>query len=109
MANGQDQLVKETFSRSIGPLMRPDNRMELSQRVRRTTTTAADGGGQIIEELEARNPVSPNDPLRTVRRTVETIRKVSDRRWQTERQVFVLDGNGRWALVMTETGEEIER
>ena len=109
MANGQDQLVKETFSRSIGPLMRPDNRMELSQRVRRTTTTAADGGGQIIEELEARNPVSPNEPLRTVRRTVETIRKVSDRRWQTERQVFVLDGNGRWALVMAETGEEIER
>ena len=95
MANGQDQTVKETFSRNIlEALMRSDNRMELSQRVRRTTTIAADGGGQTIEEVEARNPVSPNEPMRMVRRTVETIRKVNAERWQTERQVFVLDVNG---------------
>jgi hypothetical protein len=108
-ANGQDQLVKETFSKNVGPSMRSDNRMELTERVRRTTTTAADGSSQTIEEVEARNPVSPNDPIRMVRRTVETIRKVDAERWQTDRQVFVLDVNGRWVLSTAETGKATER
>jgi hypothetical protein len=108
--NGRDQTVKETFSRNIaGALMRSDNRMELSQRVRRTTTIAADGGGQTIEEVEARNLVSPNEPMRMVRRTVETVRKVNAERWQTERQVFILDVNGRWVLATAETGQQTER
>jgi hypothetical protein len=110
VANGHDQTVKETFSRNIlGALMRSDNRMELSQRVRRTTTIAADGGGETIEEVEARNPVSPNEPMRMVRRTVETIRKVNTERWQTDRQVFILDVNGRWVLATAETGEQTGR
>jgi len=107
--NGQDQSVTETFSRDIGGLIRTDNRLELNQRVRKTTTIAADGSGQTIEEVEARNGVSPNDPIRMIRRTVETIRRVGAERWQTERQVFVLDVNGRWILAAAETGNATER
>jgi hypothetical protein len=110
VANGQDQTVKETFSRNLsGALMRSDNRPELSQRVRTTTTTTADGGGQTVEEVEARNPVSPNEPMKMVRRTVETLRKVTADRWQTERQVFVRDVNGRWVVATSETGQQSGR
>jgi hypothetical protein len=108
-ANGQDQSVKETFSRNVGALMRSDNRMELSQRVRRTATIASDGSGQTIEEVEARNPASPNEPIRMIQRTVEMIRKVDAERWQTERQVFVRDVNGRWLLATAETGQATGR
>ena len=109
VVNGQDQIVIETWSRNIGAVIRTDNRMELSQRVRRTTTTAADGGGQTIEEVYARNPVSQNEPMRMIQRTVETIRKVDAKHWQTERQLFIVDVNGRWVIATTETEERAER
>jgi hypothetical protein len=102
-ANGQGQMVVETFSSNFsGGLVLSDNRLELSQRVRRTTTSAADGGGQTVEEVEER--VSPSEPMRMVRRTVETIRKVNGGPWKTERDVYVLDANGRLVLSI----EEIE-
>jgi hypothetical protein len=109
-ANGQDQAVTEIYSRNVvRGVMRPDNRVELSRRVRRTTATAPDGGSQTTEEVESRDPVSPNEPLRLVQRTIETVRKMNDQRWRTEQQVFILDVNGRWVLATSETGEQTGR
>jgi hypothetical protein len=104
-ANGQRQIVIETFSRNISGLVRSDNRLELGQRVRRETTFAPDGGGQTVEEVEARVPGSPNEPIRVVQRTVATIRQVDAEQWETERHVFVLDENGRLVLTIKETGQ----
>ena len=105
-ANGESRMVMETFSRNVSGLILSDNRLVLSQRVRRTTTSAADGGGQTFEEVEARVPGSPNEPLRTVRRAVGTIRRVNAERWRTEQDVFVLDEpNARLLLTVKETGE----
>jgi hypothetical protein len=90
-------------------IVRPDNRIELIQRVRRTTTVDGDGGGQTVEEIDEPNPVSPSEPMRMVRRSVETIRRLAAGRWQTTLQLFVLDVNGRWVLAAAEAGEQTER
>ena len=107
-ANGQNQVITETFSRNVAGLV-SGNRLELSQRVRRTTTSNADKGGQTVEEVEARVPGFPNEPLRVVRRTVETTRRVNTEQSQTERHVYLLDENGRLALAIDETGEVTEK
>lgn len=98
-ANGQDQVVTETYSPNIR------GTLELGQRLRITTVATADGGRQTIHELEARNPAAPNEPLRMAERTVETVRPIGPDRWETERQVFALDGNGRFVPVIAEKGE----
>jgi hypothetical protein len=79
-----------------------DGRPPLRERVRRTTTATADGGSYTVEEVEARNPVAPSDPLRVIRRTVTTVRPIGAGEWATERQVFERDVNGRLQLVRNE-------
>jgi hypothetical protein len=101
-ANGRQQVIIETYSQHADGYARTDGRLALSQRVRRSTSDTADGGRTSIEEVEARNRVSPGDPMRVVQRTVVTIRNVSPDRRVTERQLFERDLNGRLALVMTE-------
>ncbi|HET9943382.1 MAG TPA: hypothetical protein VFR05_08575, partial [Terriglobia bacterium] len=81
------------------------NRLELSQRVRSTTSATADGGQQTVREVEERDPVNPNAPLRVTGRTVDTIRRVGPDQWELQRQVFALDGNGRLVPVATEKGQ----
>ena len=104
-SNGQDQTVTEVYTTNVGGVFRRSgNRMELDQRVR-ITTAAADGGQQTIREVEGRNPIAPNEPLRVVERTVETRRQVGPDTWEVQRQVFARDGNGRLVPVLTEKGQ----
>jgi len=102
-ANGQDQLTTETYFQNIGAGV--SDALGLNQRLRVTTVGTADGGQQTIRELEARNPAAPNEPLRVVERTVETVRATGPDRWEIQRQIFALDGNGRLAPSITENGE----
>jgi hypothetical protein len=104
-ANEQDDVVIETYAPYVDELPRSDSRLALSQRVHRTTTATADGGRYTIEEVEGRNLVAPNDPLRVIRRTVTTVRQIGTDRWVTQRQVFERDVNGRLQLVINETEE----
>ena len=104
-ANGQEQVIVETYSPEIEGVARTDGRLALSQRVRRSTTAASDGGRSTVEELEARSRVAPGDPMRVVQRTVVTVRNLGPDRQTTERQVFELDVNGRLAPVLRETEE----
>jgi hypothetical protein len=104
-ANAQDDVVIEIYAPYVDGLPRSDSRLPLSQRVHRTTTATADGGRYTIEEVEGRNLVAPNDPLRVIRRTVTTVRQIGTDRWVTERQVFERDVNGRLQLVINETEE----
>ena len=97
-SGGQDQAVTETYT---------GTRQELSQRVRTTTSTTPDRGQEIVREVEARNPAAPNAPLRVVERTVETTRQIGPDRWEVQRQVFGLDGNGRLTPVLTERGQSV--
>ena len=96
------EVVTETYSQGAEGFVRSDSHLALLQRVRRSTTLTADGGRNVVEEVEARNPMAPNDPIRVVRRTVVSVRKVAPDRWQTERQVFDRDVNGRFVLVANE-------
>ena len=101
-ANGQEHVVIETYAPSADGGPRAHGGLLLSQRVERTTTATADGGRSTVEEVEARSPAAPSDPMRMVRRTVTTVRPVSADRWVTERQVFEPDLEGRLRLVRNE-------
>ena len=101
--NGREQLITETYYQDIGagyssPLM-------VNRRVVSTTVTMPDGGRQTTSELEAPNPTTAGQPLRVVQRSVETVRPIGPDRWEIQRQVLALDGNGRLAPFMVESGE----
>jgi hypothetical protein len=104
-ANEQDHVVIETYAPYADGSFRSDSRLALSQRVHRATTATADGGRYTVEEVEGRSRVAPNDPMRVIRRTVTTVRRIGTDRWVTERQVFERDVNGRLQLVITDTEE----
>ncbi len=99
--NAQEQVVTEAYAQSPS---QPAGRLELKERTRVTTTTTSDGGRQTVQELERVNPV-PNGGLRVVERTVETVRRVGPDQWQTERQLFKLDANGRLVLSVADSGQ----
>ena len=97
----QEQVVIETYAprtdaRGI------DGRPPLSERIRRTTTVTADGVRSTVEEVESRSRVSPQEPMRVIRRTVTTVSPTGTDQWVTERQVFEPDLDGRLRLVRTE-------
>jgi hypothetical protein len=104
--SGQDQTVTERYWQSTQRLSL-NYPMELNERVRLTTSKTPDGGQQTIREVEGRNPIAVNDPLRIIERSVETLRQIGPDRWEVERQVFFLDGNGRLTPVVTEKGESV--
>jgi hypothetical protein len=104
---GQEETVVETYAQNVEGLVASGNRLELNQRVRSTTAVAADGSQQTIREVEGRNAVSPNAPLRVIERTIETVRQVGPNQWEVQRQVFALDGNGRLVPVLTEKGRGV--
>jgi len=97
----QEQSVVETYA-PITDVQGTDGRPPLSERIHRTTTTSADGTRFTVEELEARSPVSPNDPMRVIQRTETTVRPTGTEQWVTERRVFERDVNGRMQLVRIE-------
>ena len=108
-SNGENRVVIETYSQDAEGFVRSDSRLALRERVRRSTTVTADGGRSTVEEVEARNPLAPNDPMRVTRRTLVTVRSVGPGRWVTERQMFERDQNGRLILVADDTEETTEK
>ena len=96
--NGHEDLLIERFT----------NRT-LSSRIRRTATAHADGGREIVEDVEERSLVAPDDPLRIVRRTIETVRRTGAGRWETSRQLFERDPNNRLVPTILETEETTDR
>jgi hypothetical protein len=102
---GEDALIERYVPRDPGAVSRSANRMELSERVRVTTSTASDGTRQTIEEVEGRSPVAAGDPMRLRRRIVTTVRPLGGANSLIERQIFDLDANGRLVLTATERGE----
>ena len=105
-SNGREEVLVERYvPRDPAAVHRSESRMDLQERVRQTTTVAADGSRETIEEVEDRNPVAAGDPLRLRRRVVTSVRQVAPDRWVTERQVFDLDPNGRLVPSITERTE----
>jgi len=104
-SNGEHRLVIDTYSQDAEGFVRNDSRLALRQRIRRSTTATADGGQNTVEEIEARNPLAPNDSMHVIQRTLETIRIVGPDRRVIQRQVFERDQNGRMFLVTNETEE----
>jgi hypothetical protein len=106
-SNGQEETTTETYSANTpGGLASSSGKLQLDQRVRVTTSTTA-GGQQTIREIEGRKPGSPNEPLRVIERTVETLRQTGPDRWEIQREVFALDGNGRLVPVSKESGAAV--
>ena len=91
--NNEERVVIETYL----PLEYAD-RLALDRRVRRVTTVTEDGS-QTVEETEERNPGSPSEPLRVVRRSLTTLRRSGSDSYVSERQIFEPDGNRRFVLV----------
>lgn len=108
-SNGDSRVVIETYAQDAEGFVRADSHLALRQRVRRSTTVSADGSRSTIEEIDARNPVAPNDPMRMIRRTVVTVRSVGPGRSVTERRIFERDVNGRLILVAEDTGESTDK
>ena len=101
-ANGRVVEVTETFGDNLQVRTRPDTPMGLSQRVTRTTTATTGGGSSTVQEVEARSLAAPNEPMRVVRRIVETVRTVGGQS-ETQRQIFERDTNGRMVQVSSDT------
>ena len=78
------------------------NRLALNRRVSRVTTVTQDGS-QTIEETEERNRISPSEAMRTVQRSVTTLRRSGSDSFVSERQIFEPDINGRFVLVSRQT------
>jgi hypothetical protein len=97
----QEQVVTETYSPQTDVQSLSD-RPPLHTRVHRMTTATADGGSYTVEEVEGRSRVSPNDPMRVIRRIVTTVSRSGPDNWVTQRQIFELDPNGRLRLVRIE-------
>jgi hypothetical protein len=95
----EEQVVIETYVPSFYA-----GRLELNRRVRRVTTVTQDAS-QTVEETEERNPASPSEPLRVVQRSVTTVRKSTKDSYVSERQIFELDVNGRFALVRKQSDQ----
>ena len=103
-SNGSDQVVIEVYSSSIpGLALGPGSPLQLFQRVRITTTPTMNGGRQTISETEAHIAGIANGPLQVIERAVETVRQVRTDVWETQRQTFERDINGRLVLVFDET------
>jgi hypothetical protein len=102
--DGEDQTVTETYSHNAGGYSLSDP-LQLNERVRVTTSATPDGGQDTIREVEGINPVATNEPLRVIERAIETLRQVGTDRWEVQRQVFALDANSRFTLVLTERRE----
>jgi hypothetical protein len=100
-----EQMTIETYAGDDEGFVRSDGRLALRDRVRISTTVTPNGDRQRVEELEGRDPVAPRDPMRIMRRLVETTRRTSPDRWVTERQVFELDIEGRLVPVLLEREE----
>ena len=107
--NGQETLLIERFTNDGRYPGSSSLHRTLSSRIRRTATTRADGDREIVEEVEERSPVAPEDPLRIVQRTIETVRRTGTGRWETNRQVFERDPNNRLVLTIVETREATDR
>jgi len=103
-----EDILTETYSRDVQGHIRSDG-LGLSQRTRISTTTTVDGGRHTVEEVEKFNPAAPGDPMRIVRRIVETTRKVTDGSVVTERQIFETDINGRLVPVATDHETRVEK
>jgi len=97
-SGSQDQTVTETFSTKTGKLA-------LEQRTKVTTTPTPGGGQEIVREVEGRRPAAPYEPVRVIERTVETMRQIGPDRWEIQKEVFALDGNGRLTPVQTQKGQ----
>ena len=107
--NGQENLLIERFTDDGRYPVSSSIRRTPSSRIRRTATARADGGREIVEEVEERSPVAPDDPLRIVRRTIETVRRTGAGRWETNRQVFERDPNNRLVLTLVEAEDTTDR
>ncbi len=109
-ANGSNQVVTETYSSFIpGVALEFDGPLELAQRIRITTTPMTNGGRQTITETEARVPAVTNIVMQLVARKVETVRQIAPGVWETQRQTFGLDGNGRLVLIIDEKETAVEK
>jgi hypothetical protein len=110
IVNGSSQVITETYSSFIpGVALELDGPLELAQRIRVTTTPITNGGRQTITETEARVPAVTNIVMQLVARRVETVRQIAPGVWETQRQTFALDGNGRLMLVIEEKETAVEK
>jgi hypothetical protein len=102
-ATDPDDEVVERHIPYVDPLRGSTGGLALGEQIHRTTTKTADGGRSTVEEVQGRNPVSPGDPMRVIRRTVTTVRPTGPNHWTTEREVFERDVNGRMTRIAAET------
>ena len=110
IVNGSSQVITETYSSFIpGVALELDGPLELAQRIRITTTPIMNGGRQTITETEARVPAVTNIVMQLVARRVETVRQIAPGVWETQRQTFALDGNGRLMLIVEEKETAVEK
>ena len=90
-------MVIDTYSPSI-----EGGRLQLTRRIRRTTTATSDGT-RTVEETAERNPAALGDPLRVIRRSVTRVHRTGKDAYVSERQDFEVDVNGRFIPVLAET------
>jgi hypothetical protein len=99
--NGGDRTTVETFTTEGAA--RPGS-LQLNRRVNRRTTSGGDGSSRTDEDVEARLPFAPGEPLRPVQRSSGTIRNIDGRYLEMQRQRFEVDVNRQMSPKVQETG-----
>src|SRR4030095_15969415 len=109
-SNGFSQAVSEQYSCFIpGVAVGPGSPLQLARRMRVTSTPMTDGGSQTVAETEARVPGVTTTQMQIVERKVETVRQIAPGVWETHRQTFGLDENGRLSLVIDENQSTLDK
>jgi hypothetical protein len=77
------------------------------QVVERTVVRRSDSNGEehVVTDTYVPNQAAPGEPMRLLQRVDTTVRQLGPDRWVTERQILMLDANGRLTPLMTQREE----
>jgi hypothetical protein len=99
--DGRERTTEETFTTEGAA---PPGTLQLNRRVNRRTTSGADGSSRTDEDVDARVPFAPGEPLRPVQRSSGTIRNIDGRYLEMQRRLFEVDVNRQMTPRVQETG-----
>jgi hypothetical protein len=101
---GDKRQTVESYSTQV-PGGVGDGRLQLNQRITTTRQTRPGGGDLTVQQVEQRNPASPNESPRLTGKTIDIVRPTLSGVQEQTRTVQSLDANGNLTTVWIDTGK----
>ena len=100
---GDKRQTVESYSTEV-PGGVGDGSLQLNQRVTTTHQTRPGGGESTVQEVEQRNPASPEQSPKLTQKTIDIVRPTLSGAQERTRTVQSLDANGNLGTVWIDTG-----